>query len=377
MEQKKSKRIWGWLAIILTGVCVGVAAVVLSANGNPANMGFCIACFLRDIAGALKLQTAANGDGATILSYLRPEIMGLVLGATILSLIRKEFRPQGGSSPFTRFLVAIFVMIGALVFLGCPLRMVIRIGSGDLNALFGLLGFVIGIAIGILFLKLGFSFGRAHKQSMAEGLLFPILMVALLFFAFGISQNWFGMASLFGVSTAGPGSKFAPILLSLAIALVIGALCQNSRLCMVGGIRDAFLFRDFHLLSGFAAILVTVFLGNVILKGTANFFSFPAAGNTVISNPENLYNVLGMILVGWGSVMLGGCPLRQLILAGEGNTDSAITVVGMIVGAGLAHNFKLASGADGIGKGPVLTVIIVGFVAFALISILNLQRKKA
>ena len=37
-----------------------------------------------------------------------------------------------------------------------------------------------------------------------------------------------------------------------------------------------------------------------------------------------------MALVGWGSVLLGGCPLRQLILAGEGNGDSAVTVLGMI-----------------------------------------------
>ena len=39
------------LPVLLTGVIVGIAALVLTAFGNPANMGFCIACFLRDIAG--------------------------------------------------------------------------------------------------------------------------------------------------------------------------------------------------------------------------------------------------------------------------------------------------------------------------------------
>ena len=43
-----------------------------------------------------------------------------------------------------------------------------------------------------------------------------------------------------------------------------------------------------------------------------------------------------MVIVGWGSVLLGGCPLRQLILAGRGNGDSAVTVFGMIVGAAFA-----------------------------------------
>ena len=51
-------------------------------------------------------------------------------------------------------------------------------------------------------------------------------------------------------------------------------------------------------------------------------------------------------MVGWGSVLLGGCPLRQLILAGEGNADSAITVLGMIAGAATSHNFGLAGSPD-------------------------------
>ena len=43
--------------------------------------------------------------------------------------------------------------------------------------------------------------------------------------------------------------------------------------------------------------------------------------------------LMGMLLVGFGCVLLGGCPLRQLVLSGEGNSDSAVTVLGLIVGA--------------------------------------------
>ena len=88
-----------------------------------------------------------------------------------------------------------------------------------------------------------------------------------------------------------------------------------------------------------------------------------------------------MALVGWGSVLLGGCPLRQLILAGSGNGDSAVTVIGMIVGAAFAHNFGLAGAAasadaaGGVGtKGRI--AIIIGFVVFALISVLHLPEKE-
>ena len=79
------------------------------------------------------------------MQYVRPEIIGLVLGAFAMSLIGREFRPRAGSSPATRFVLGAFVMIGALVFLGCPLRMVLRLGGGDLNAVVGLLGFVLGL----------------------------------------------------------------------------------------------------------------------------------------------------------------------------------------------------------------------------------------
>ena len=76
---------------------------------------------------------------------MRPEVIGLIIGAFVLAFVKKEFKPRGGSAAFTRFTLGFFVMIGALVFLGCPLRMFLRLGAGDLNAVFGLVGFIAGI----------------------------------------------------------------------------------------------------------------------------------------------------------------------------------------------------------------------------------------
>ena len=352
-----------WL-VIVTGIVTGAAAVALTALGNPPNMGFCIACFERDIAGALNFHTVG------VVQYFRPEIVGLVLGAMLMAMFKKEWKPQGGSSPFTRFLLGMLVMIGALVFLGCPLRMVIRIGGGDLNALVGLLGFIVGIVIGTFPLRFGFTLNRAYPQKKAEGLFFPILLVALLVVSLA--------TELFAKSAEGPGSKHAPWYAALLIAIVVGALCQRSRLCMAGGVRDVVLFRDFHLVYGFVAIIVTVLLGNLILGNFTNgtlAFSFDQSKN--IAHSDGIFNFLGMALVGWGSVLLGGCPLRQLILAGEGNSDSAITVFGFLAGAAVSHNFGLASSGKGIGAGPVLPVLIAGFVILALLSVFNSIRKKA
>ncbi len=344
-----------WL-VILTGLIVGAAAVVLTALGNPKNMGFCIACFERDIAGALKFHSAG------VVQYFRPEIVGLVLGAMIMSMIKKEWKPQGGSSPITRFVLGMLVMIGALVFLGCPLRMVIRIGGGDVNALIGLLGFIIGIVIGTFPLRFGFTLNRAYKQNKAEGLVFPILLVVLFILSL--------IPDLFAKSTEGPGSMRAPWYAALLIALVVGALCQRSRLCMAGGVRDVVMFKDFHLVYGFLAIIVAVLVGNLITHN----FKFGLADQP-IAHTDGVFNFLGMVLVGWGSVLLGGCPLRQLILAGEGNSDSAVTVFGFIAGAAVSHNFGLASSAKGIGAGPVLWVLIAGFVILAALSVFNTKRR--
>ena len=122
---------WG---IITAGVVIGVLAPILQRLGNPANMGICVACFQRDIAGALGLHRAS------VVQYIRPEIIGFVLGALIAALIFREFRPRTGSAPIIRFMLGVFAMIGALVFLGCPWRALLRLAGGDLNAIVGLVG---------------------------------------------------------------------------------------------------------------------------------------------------------------------------------------------------------------------------------------------
>lgn len=342
---------WNW-RIIVTGAVVGIAAVVLSALGNPGNMGFCIACFLRDVAGACGLHSAAA------VQYVRPEITGIVIGALIAALLAKEFKPRGGSSPMTRFVIAAFVMIGALMFLGCPLRMMIRIGGGDLNALVGLVGFAAGIFAGTLWLKGGFSLRRAYPQGKLEGGVFPFLSAAVLVLSL-IAP------ALFAVSAEGPGSMHAPVLVALAAGLIVGALCQRTRFCTVAAGRDAMMFTDFSMLWGFLAVIVTCIAGNLIL-GKFN----PSFAGQPVAHTDGLWNFLGMALVGWGSVYLGGCPLRQLVLAGEGNSDSAITVVGYLAGAALCHNFSLASSANGPTVNGMVAVVI-GFVVLTVIGLAN------
>ncbi|AQS60115.1 YedE family putative selenium transporter [Desulforamulus ferrireducens] len=346
------------LLIVATGGIVGLLGVFLVTMGNPANMGYCIACFLRDITGALGLHRAAP------VQYLRPEIIGLVLGAFFSALFSREFRVVGGSNTLARFTLAFFGIIGMLVFLGCPVRMVLRLAGGDLNALVGLAGLIVGVAIGTMFLKHGYSLGRALPQNKGAGFIFPSIAVVLLVFL--LVQPAF----IF-FSQEGPGSLHAPVIISLAAGLLVGVLAQRSRLCMVGGIRDLIFFRDTHLLSGFVTMLIVAALGNVIIGNfNLGFEQQP------IAHTDGLWNFLGMTLAGLAATLLGGCPLRQLISASEGNTDSVITVLGFVAGAAFAHNFGLAASAKGVpGAGQV--AVILGLLVVAAIAVIGLQGSKA
>lgn len=344
--------------VVFVGLFIGATAVFLTAMGNPANMGYCIACFIRDTAGALGLHGAAK------VQYIRPEVLGLVLGSFFISYFKKDFNPRGGSSPVQRFFLGIFVMIGALVFLGCPLRMIIRIGGGDFNAILGLFGFAAGIIIGTLFLNKGFTFKRSYDLAKPEGITFPVVAVFILILLI-VAPTFINF------SEEGPGSQHAPWILSLIVGLAIGALCQRSRFCTAGGIRDAIMYKKFHLFYGLVAILLAVFIGNLI---TGNFHA--GFADQPIAHTDGLWNFLGMVLVGWGAVLLGGCPLRQVALSGEGNGNSVITVLGLFVGAAIAHNFGLASSGAGVTQNGIIAVII-GFIVFIVVSITNTEKINA
>ena len=281
--------------LALAGVLCGLVAACLAYFGNPANMAFCIACFIRDTAGALGFHQAE------VVQYARPEIIGLVIGAFIISVATKEYRSTAGSSPMIRFILGMVIMIGSLIFLGCPLRMVIRMSAGDLNAW------------------------------VESGAVLPVLMLGILILA--------TCSTLLKASEAGPGSLHAPIIMSLIGGLIFGALAQKSRMCFAGGIRDAILMKNFDLLTIIAGLFVVMLIFNLATGRFVLGFNTPG----IIAHSNHLWNILGMYAVGFAAVLAGGCPLRQLILAGQGSSDSAVTVLGMFFAAALCHNFGLAS----------------------------------
>ncbi|HPF84691.1 MAG TPA: YedE family putative selenium transporter [Aminivibrio sp.] len=331
----------------VTGAFVGTAASLLVFFGNPGNMGICVACFTRDIAGALGLHRAG------VVQYLRPEIPGFILGSFLAAFLSREYQPRSGSSPIVRFFLGFFAMIGALIFLGCPWRAYARLAGGDWNAIAGIGGLAVGIGVGIIFLWNGFSLGRASKSPAWAGIVMPLAAVALLALLF--LRPLFGPEGTGPVffSKSGPGAATAPVFIALGVGLIVGWMAQKSRFCTVGALRDLIMLRDGHLFSGVAAFLVSAFVVNLLLGQFK-----PGFEGQPVAHMNHLWNFIGMALSGLAFTLAGGCPGRQFIMSGEGDGDASIFVLGMLVGAGFAHNFALASSGAGVtANGMTATVI--------------------
>jgi hypothetical protein len=367
--EKVSKFFSSYWGLSITGAILGFLSPILVFLGNPGNMGFCVACFIRDTVGALGLHRADT------VQYIRPELIGLVLGALFASLNFGEFKAKGGSSPIIRFFLGFFAMIGALMFLGCPWRAFLRLGGGDLNALIGIAGLIVGVVIGTLFFKNGFSLGKSHDLPKFSGWIMPMVAVALLVFLlinplFGKDASGAATGPIFH-SLKGPASMVAPILISLGAGFLVGLVIQKSRFCSIGAFRNAIFFKDFSLLIGVLVLIAVAAITNLSLGQFKLGFT-----DQPIAHTDILWNFGGMLLAGLAFSLAGGCPARMLTMSGEGDSDASIFIYGMAAGAAFGNNFSLAASP----KGPSLfgpTAILIGLAFCILVGFLMKEKANA
>lgn len=346
---------------IISGAVLGIVAAFLAYAGNPANMGICAACFLRDTSGALGFHSVQT------LQYLRPELIGLVLGGFLASLFwTKEFAPKNSTATFSSFFLGVFAMIGALVFLGCPWRAFLRLGGGDMTAIAGFLGLAAGVGIGLFFKKNGYKVDESVSISKNIGFLpviFSVLLLLALVFGLKIGEN----GALFS-SVKGPAAQHAALFISLIGGLVVGVFMQKSKFCSVGAFARAYK-GDFSMFWGVVAIIAFATIANLALGQYK--FGFEAQP---IAHNDFAWNFLSMVLAGLCFSLSEGCPGKHLVQMGTGNLHSGIFVIGMMAGAGFAHNFLLASSPAGITPYAPWAVGL-GFVFAVYVGVLN--RAKA
>ncbi|MCL2350686.1 MAG: YedE family putative selenium transporter, partial [Defluviitaleaceae bacterium] len=230
-------------------------------------------------------------------------------------------------------------------------------------ALIGLGGFVAGVCAAMFFVQKGFTLGKQEAVRKPDGFVFPILgvllLVALLFFP-----------AVLNFSEQGFASFRAPVALSLIGGMAVGGLAFISRFCSVAPVRDSIFMKSFGALSvvgGFMVVLIgyNIIFGHFELGMEATSFS----------HTNWLWNFLSLGLVGFTAVLAGGCPLRQLVHVGTGNTDAAVTVLGMMTGTALVHNFGLASSSAGPSD-AAWAAFIIATAAVLVIAVSYTFKKK-
>jgi YedE family putative selenium metabolism protein len=314
---------------VTSGIVLGAGAVILTLLGNPTNSGICISCFFENLAGSLQMHDSLR------MSYIRPELLGFLLGSFLMAKKMRRFQVTGGSSPLVRFLLGFFMIVGCGVFIGCPIKMILRLAAGDLTAVAALLGLMFGIWLGGRYIRSGSVLDRTKELPAFNGYILPGIGVLLLVFLLL-------KPSFILQGATGPAAQHANLWISLAVGLLIGALSQRSGLCITGGLRNFFLFKEKTLLLGvIAAFGSALFISLISGQFHLGFNDQPG------SHPDNFWTFLAMVLVGLAAVIIDGCPFRQLVKAGQGDVDAGLTCFGMLTGAAFVVSWQIRSTSAG------------------------------
>lgn len=148
---------WARSAVIY-GLVVGVLAVVVGqwlGVSPPAAYGLCSACHGRDLADWVlnhvegkSLFVTAAGAGWPLLT-----VVGLVLGSFLAARRNGEFGSINIGGNVRQFAFGAVVMGSALFVGGCPTRIIIRSGFGDVAGVLALGGVAAGIVAATLSMR--------------------------------------------------------------------------------------------------------------------------------------------------------------------------------------------------------------------------------
>lgn len=123
-----------------------------------------------------------------------------------------------------------------------------------------------------------------------------------------------------------------PAIAILVVGLLIGYLGQRSRFCIVSGIRDCYLVRNFHRIGGLLGLIIGAGIGFALFKIIGgNIINYPS---TVETWPKGyiIATVVGSAGMGFFSVLAEGCPFRQHVMAAQGRESAVFYLMGFYVG---------------------------------------------
>ncbi len=139
-------------SVIVYGIVAAVGAAIVGQWGGvapPAAYGLCSACHGRDLIDwtlnhveGTKLFVTAAGASWPLFT-----VVGLVIGSFVAAKRNGEWSSINLGGHVRQFTLGFFVMCAALFVGGCPTRIIIRTGYGDVAGALALGGVAIGIVI--------------------------------------------------------------------------------------------------------------------------------------------------------------------------------------------------------------------------------------
>jgi uncharacterized membrane protein YedE/YeeE len=140
---------------------------------------------------------------------------------------------------------------------------------------------------------------------------------------------------------------YAVPLVTLLLGILIGYLAQRSGFCSIGGFRDYVLFRHTRILSGYLTLIIASFFGYLLFwfltpAAMEHFFwvftnnplsPVPGAPGGLAPAAYFIFAAIPGFFVGFICVLLGGCPIRQTVMASEGSYKAVFFFLGMCIGS--------------------------------------------
>jgi hypothetical protein len=122
----------------------------------PSAYAFCLSCHVRDLMNTIinavfgsRFPAAEIAGRAVLLTS-----PGVVLGALAAAWLNREIAPRRSGQPVLAAALGFLVMTIGIVIFGCPTRIVLRAGYGEVYGVVALAGMLVGIVASTLLLRL-------------------------------------------------------------------------------------------------------------------------------------------------------------------------------------------------------------------------------
>ena len=144
-----------WIFGVVAG-SIFVLADAIFAISPPSAYAFCLSCHVRDLVNTLlnavihsRFQVTEVAGRALMLTS-----PGVLLGALVAARVYGEARPRKADRPLLPAALGFLVMTIGIVIFGCPTRIVLRAGYGEIYGIVALAGMFAGIAGATVLMKL-------------------------------------------------------------------------------------------------------------------------------------------------------------------------------------------------------------------------------